>query len=33
MGETSNMYPHWNDQQQLRLNKIDEVKDYFITEI
>ena len=33
MGEATNMYPNLNDQQQLRLNKINEVKDYFITEI
>ena len=35
--ETPNMYPNlsttpWNDQ-QFRLNKINEIKDYFITEI
>ena len=33
MGEASNMYPNLNDQQQLRLNKINKVKDYFIAEI
>ena len=33
MGEAPNMYPNLNDQQQLRLNKINEVKDYFIAEI
>ena len=27
------MYPNLNDQQQFRLNKINEVKDYFIAEI
>ena len=29
--ETPNIYPNLNDQQ--RLNKINEVKDYFIAEI
>ena len=33
MGEPSNMCPNLNDQQQVRLNKINEVKDYFIAEI
>ena len=33
MGEASSMYPNLNDQQQFRLNKINEVKDYFIVEI
>ena len=33
MGEASNIYPNLNDQQQFRLNKISEVKDYFIAEI
>ena len=33
MGEAPNMYPNLNDQQQFRLNKINEVKDYFIAEI
>ena len=33
MGETPNIYPISNDQQQFRLNKVNEVKDYFITEI
>ena len=33
MRETTNMYPNLNDQQQLRLNKITEVKNYFIAEI
>ena len=27
------IYPNLNDQQQFRLNKINEVKDYFIAEI
>ena len=33
MGEASNMYPNLNDQQQFRLNKINEIKVYFIVEI
>ena len=33
MGEAPIMYPNLNDQQQFRLNKINEVKDYFIAEI
>ena len=33
MGKASNMYPNLNDQQQFRLNKINEVKDYFIAKI
>ena len=33
MGEAPNMNPNLYDQQQLRLNKINEVKDYFIAEI
>ena len=28
-----NIYPNLNDQQQFRLNKISEVRDYFIVEI
>ena len=32
MGEAPIMYPNLNDQQQFRLNKINEVKDYFIRE-
>ena len=28
-----NIYPNLNDQQHFRLNKINEVKDYFIAEI
>ena len=31
--ETHNIYPNLNDQQHFRLNKINEVKDYFIAEI
>ena len=31
--ETLNLYPNLNDQQQLRLNKINEIKDYFVVEI
>ena len=33
MGESPNMYPNLNDQQQFRLNKTIEVKDYFIARI
>ena len=33
MGEAPNMYPNLNGQQQFRLNKINQVKDYFIAEI
>ena len=33
MGKASNMYPNLNDQQQFSLNKINEVKDYFIAKI
>ena len=33
MDEAPNMYPHLNEQQQFKLNKINEVKDYFIAEI
>ena len=29
MGEAPNIYPNLNDQQQFRLNKINEVKDDF----
>ena len=32
MGEAPSMYSSLNDQKQYRLNKISEVKDYFITE-
>ena len=31
--ETHNMYPNLNDQQQFRLNKINETNDYFVAEI
>ena len=31
--ETHNIYPNLNDQQQFRLNKINEIKDYFVAEI
>ena len=31
--ETHNIYHNLNDQQQLRLNKINEIKDYFGAEI
>ena len=31
--ETRNIYPNLNDQQQFRLNKINEVKENFIAEI
>ena len=31
--EVLNIYPNLNDQQQFRLNKISDVKDYFIAEI
>ena len=31
--ETQNIYPNLNDQQQLGLNKINEIKDYFVAEI
>ena len=38
MAECSNIYPNLNvtplsDQQQFRLNKINEIKDYFIAEL
>ena len=33
MDEASNIYKNLNDQQQFRLNKISEVRDYFIAEI
>ena len=32
MGEAPNIFPNLNDHQQFRLNKISEVKDYFIAE-
>ena len=31
--ETHNIYPNLNGQQQFRLNKINEIKDYFVAEI
>ena len=31
--EAPNIYPTLNDQQQLRLNVINETKDYFVAEI
>ena len=31
--EAPSKYPNLNDQQQFRLNKINEAKDYFIDEI
>ena len=31
--ETPNIYPNLNDQQHFRLNKINEIEDYFVTEI
>ena len=31
--EVHNMYPNLNHQQQFRLNKINEIKDYFVAEI
>ena len=33
MVEATNMYPNLNDQQQFRLNKINEIKDYFVAKI
>ena len=30
---SSNIYLNLNDQQQFRLNKINEIKDYFVAEI
>ena len=33
MGEAPNIYLNLKDQQQFRLTKTNEVKDYFITEI
>ena len=33
MGEAHNTCPNLNHQQQFRLNKINDVKDYFIAEI
>ena len=31
--DTHNIYPNLNEQQQFRLNKINETKDYFVAEI
>ena len=31
--ETHDIYPNLNDQQQFRINKINEIKDYFVAEI
>ena len=31
--EAGNIYPNLNDQQQSRLNKINEIKDYFVAKI
>ena len=31
--EVPNIYPNLNDQQQFRLNKINEIKDCFVAEI
>ena len=31
--ETHNIFPNLNYQQQFRLNKINEIKDYFLAEI
>ena len=31
--ETHNIYPNLHDQQQFRLNKINEIKDYFVAEL
>ena len=31
--ETPNIYPNLNNQQQFRLNKINEIKYYFVAEI
>ena len=31
--EKHNIYPNLNDQQQFRLNKINETNDYFVAEI
>ena len=30
---STNIYPNLNDQQQFRLNKINEIKDYFVEQI
>ena len=31
--ETHNICPNLNNQQQFRLNKINEIKDYFVTKV
>ena len=31
--ETPNIYPNLNDQQQFRLNEINDIKEYFVGEI
>ena len=31
--ETNNIYPNLHDQQQFRLNKTNEIKDYFVAKI
>ena len=31
--ETDDIYPNLNDQQQFRINKINEIKDCFVAEI
>ena len=31
--ETCNIYPNLHNQQQFRINKINEIKDYFVAEI
>ena len=31
--ETNNLYPNLSDDQQFRLNKINEIRDYFVAEI
>ena len=33
MGESTDICPNLNNQEQFRLNKINEFKDYFIVEI
>ena len=33
MGEVTNIYPNLKDHQKFRLDKINEIKDYFIAEI
>ena len=31
--ETCNIYPNLHNQQQFRINEINEIKDYFVAEI